>query len=478
MASTSQLSSAGVSRIVAVTSCKGGVGKSTVSLGLALALRNLGLSVGLLDADVHGPSLPSLLGNEAAEAEIIGAGKRLRPIHAAGIAAMSWGYLPRHLTHVDNILTRSPSVLSPADSPSSSSLASSSCGATVLRGRETARVAVHLALGTQWNATTATEMAEVAAGTTIDETNGSNSSSTSSTGSIDDDGDDEVEIPTGPPLDVLVVDMPPGTGDVSLGLLASLPLTGAVVVTSPSQLAVADVEKGMEMLARLEVPLMGIVENFAWQEGGGGGFQSQHHQRLTTSMLRSALQQWLPQLSPEGAAAAQVVMGELDQQQEAQKDEQHDQEQHQQHRCEPFGPSNLAELLDLARRQAGPAAVSAAPAVAPRNLAGPPAGESTSTMSPVEGFQLPLCSSLGASAVAASLDGGQSARTTTTTTDDATSQAFAGMAAHVWDRLQQEPTSSAARHNATTLQVGDKSVSELQSWHRFLHRLKHNHYTV
>ena len=136
---------AGVTRVLAVTSCKGGVGKSTVALQLALALRTNGMRVGLLDADIHGPSLPSFLPPTVAPAQFYG--DRLAPVQALGLACMSWGFVPRELTHVANSHTQ----------------------ATVLRGRDTASVAVQLALGTQWDL------------------NGK--------------------------LDVLVVDMPPGTGD-------------------------------------------------------------------------------------------------------------------------------------------------------------------------------------------------------------------------------------------------------------------------
>uniref|UniRef100_A0A7S4UQB3 Uncharacterized protein n=1 Tax=Alexandrium monilatum TaxID=311494 RepID=A0A7S4UQB3_9DINO len=252
----------GVTRTLAVSSCKGGVGKSSVSLRLALALQRLGMRVGLLDADVHGPSLPALLpplpSVELAKEKLVNG--RLRPLQALGLECMSWGFLPRERTHYSG-------------------------EATVLRGHWAARVAVQLALGTQWDA----------AG----------------------------------PLDVLVLDMPPGTGDVQLALLNSLSRSAAVVVSTPSPLALPDVTKGVEMLTQAGVPLVAVVENFAWQESS-----------LSKEDVCAALQQWRKDLPPDASAAAERLLDAL---------ERLPLPAARIRSGAPFGESSLAELVELAR---------------------------------------------------------------------------------------------------------------------------------
>jgi ATP-binding protein involved in chromosome partitioning len=175
----------GVASIIAVASGKGGVGKSTVAVNLALALKANGLRVGILDADIYGPSLPRLL-NLKGRPEAIG-GRTLKPMEAYGIKAMSMGFLVEEETPM---IWRGPMVVSALSQ--------------MLR--------------------------EVAWGE----------------------------------LDVLVVDMPPGTGDAQLTMAQQVPLAGAVIVSTPQDLALIDARKGLNMFRRVDVPPLGIVENMSY----------------------------------------------------------------------------------------------------------------------------------------------------------------------------------------------------------------------
>lgn len=177
----------GVKHIIAVASGKGGVGKSTTAINLALGLQNQGLKVGVLDADIYGPSLPRLVGiSEKPEAE----GRMLIPMQAFGLKVMSIGFLVAEDTPM---IWRGPMVISALTQ--------------LLR--------------------------EVAWGT-------------------DDD-----------PLDVLVVDMPPGTGDAQLTMAQQVPLSGAVIVSTPQDLSLIDARKGLNMFNKVSVPIIGIVENMS-----------------------------------------------------------------------------------------------------------------------------------------------------------------------------------------------------------------------
>lgn len=176
----------GVDAIVAVASGKGGVGKSTVSVNLALALKANGLNVGILDADIYGPSLPRLL-NLRDKRPQIKSGRILEPLEAEGLKAMSIGFLVEEETPM---IWRGPMVVS----------------ALSQMLREVA-----------WE-----------------------------------------------PLDILVVDMPPGTGDAQLTMAQQVPLAGAVIVSTPQDLALIDARKGLNMFRRVEVPLLGIVENMSY----------------------------------------------------------------------------------------------------------------------------------------------------------------------------------------------------------------------
>ncbi len=170
--------------IIAVGSGKGGVGKSTTAVNLAVALAQLGARVGVLDADVYGPSVPMMLG--LSERPQSPDGKTLQPLQAHGVLAMSIGLLVE------------------ADTP------------MIWRGPMATSALTQLLDDTQW-------------------------------------GD----------LDYLVVDLPPGTGDIALTLAQKIPVAGAVVVTTPQDVATLDAQKALRMFEKVKVPVLGIVENMA-----------------------------------------------------------------------------------------------------------------------------------------------------------------------------------------------------------------------
>ncbi|MDO8876765.1 MAG: Mrp/NBP35 family ATP-binding protein, partial [Pseudolabrys sp.] len=175
----------GVEAIIAVASGKGGVGKSTTSVNLALGLRDLGLKVGMLDADIYGPSLPKLFAIKE-KPETVG-GTRLKPIERYGLKIMSIGFL---IDEETPMIWRGPMVIS----------------AITQMLREV-----------EWGK-----------------------------------------------LDVLVVDMPPGTGDAQLTMAQQVPLKGAVIVSTPQDLALLDARRGVAMFKRVNVPVLGVVENMSY----------------------------------------------------------------------------------------------------------------------------------------------------------------------------------------------------------------------
>ena len=175
----------GVDVVIAVASGKGGVGKSTTAVNLALGLRDLGLKVGMLDADIYGPSLPKLLAIKE-KPQTVG-GTRLKPIERYGLTVMSIGFL---IDEETPMIWRGPMVMS----------------AITQMLREV-----------EWGK-----------------------------------------------LDIMVVDMPPGTGDAQLTMAQQVPLKGAVIVSTPQDLALIDARRGVSMFKRVNVPVLGVVENMSY----------------------------------------------------------------------------------------------------------------------------------------------------------------------------------------------------------------------
>ncbi len=179
-----------VKNIIAVSSGKGGVGKSATALNLAIALKTQGARVGILDADIYGPSIPIMLGTQNEHPESPD-NKIMRPVMAHGLASNSIGYLVQN----DH--------------------------ASIWRGPMASKALSQLLTETQW-----------------------------------------------PMLDYLIVDMPPGTGDIQLTMCQQLPLTSAIVVTTPQDIALSDAAKGIAMFDKLDIPVLGIIENMSYFECG------------------------------------------------------------------------------------------------------------------------------------------------------------------------------------------------------------------
>lgn len=203
-----------VKNIIAVGSGKGGVGKSTVSINLALALTKEGAKVGMLDADIYGPSQPAMLGTMGQKPPL--AGRMLQPIERHGLQSMSIGYL---------IDEQAP---------------------MVWRGPMIGKALQQLLHDTHWDA-----------------------------------------------LDYLIIDLPPGTGDIQLTLCQKIPVSGAVIVTTPQDLALLDVRRACEMFHKLNVPILGVIENMSiyhcsqcgheehlFGEGGGEKLAKQYNMPL------------------------------------------------------------------------------------------------------------------------------------------------------------------------------------------------------
>jgi len=174
----------GIKNVIAVSSGKGGVGKSTTAVNLALALHVEGANVGLLDADVYGPSQPQMLGHHGRP--VSHDGKTLEPVRRYGLATMSVGYLIEE------------------DTP------------MIWRGPMVTQAFQQLLSDTNWGE-----------------------------------------------LDYLVVDLPPGTGDIQLTLVQRIPVAGAIIITTPQDIALLDARKGLRMFQRVSVPVLGIIENMS-----------------------------------------------------------------------------------------------------------------------------------------------------------------------------------------------------------------------
>ncbi len=186
-----------IQNVILVSSGKGGVGKSTTTVNLALALQKLGLKVGVLDADIYGPSIPTMLGN-AGRTPMIEA-ENFVPLDAYGMAVLSIG----HLTGDNNT-------------------------PVAWRGPKATGALMQLFNQTLW-----------------------------------------------PDLDVLMIDMPPGTGDIQLTLAQRIPVTGAVIVTTPQNVALMDATKGIELFNKVQIPVMGVIENMSTHICSNCGYEEQ-----------------------------------------------------------------------------------------------------------------------------------------------------------------------------------------------------------
>lgn len=175
----------GVSRIIAIGSGKGGVGKTTVAVNLAIALSQMGQRVGLIDADIYGPNVPLMMGSS--QQPRVGADNRIEPNITHGVKTISIGYI------------------SPGDKP------------LVMRGPMLHQIIRQFLQQVNWGE-----------------------------------------------LDTLIIDLPPGTGDVVISLVQTVPLTGAVIVSTPSDVSLQDARKALEMFAQVNVEVLGIVENMSF----------------------------------------------------------------------------------------------------------------------------------------------------------------------------------------------------------------------
>jgi ATP-binding protein involved in chromosome partitioning len=209
---------ANIKNVIAVASGKGGVGKSTTAVNLALALLKENKTVGILDADIYGPSIPLMLG--VSERPHVTQDKKIKPLMAHGLQSMSIGYLVEGKT------------------------------AMVWRGPMATGALQQLINDTLWDN-----------------------------------------------LDYLVLDLPPGTGDIQLTLVQKIPITGAVIVTTPQDLALLDARRAIEMFNKVKVPVLGIVENMSqhicsqcghaeaiFGEGGGENIAAEYHTELLAQL--------------------------------------------------------------------------------------------------------------------------------------------------------------------------------------------------
>lgn len=256
-----------IQNVILVSSGKGGVGKSTTTVNLALALQQLGLKVGVLDADIYGPSIPTMLGN-AGKTPLI-ENEHFVPLDAYGMAVLSIGHLiGEHNTPV------------------------------AWRGPKATGALMQLFNQTLW-----------------------------------------------PDLDVLVIDMPPGTGDIQLTLAQRIPVTGALIVTTPQNVALMDATKGIELFNKVNIPVLGVIENMSthicsncgheeqiFGTGGGDQLSTQYQIPLLGRLpldakIREHADQGTPSVIAKDTAAesylniAQAVLQQMDKLPKRQKDD-------------------------------------------------------------------------------------------------------------------------------------------------------------
>lgn len=239
-----------IKNIIAVASGKGGVGKSTTSVNLALALAAEGAAVGILDADIYGPSQPRMLGSQAQPESQDG--RSMEPVMSYGLQSMSIGYL------IDD------------ESP------------MIWRGPMVTQALEQLLRDTNWR-----------------------------------------------DLDYLVIDLPPGTGDTQLTLAQKIPVTGAVIVTTPQDIALLDARKGLKMFQKVEVPVLGVIENMSthicsqcgheehiFGEGGGQKMAQQYDIDLLGALpldmsIRAAVDEGKPTVAAEPAGRLAIVYRDI-----------------------------------------------------------------------------------------------------------------------------------------------------------------------
>ncbi|MDR2062125.1 MAG: iron-sulfur cluster carrier protein ApbC [Acinetobacter sp.] len=256
-----------IQNVILVSSGKGGVGKSTTTVNLALALQQLGLKVGVLDADIYGPSIPTMLGN-AGKTPLI-ENEHFVPLDAYGMAVLSIGHL-----------------IGEQNTP------------VAWRGPKATGALMQLFNQTLW-----------------------------------------------PDLDVLVIDMPPGTGDIQLTLAQRIPVTGAVIVTTPQNVALMDATKGIELFNKVNIPVLGVIENMSthicsncgheeqiFGTGGGDQLSTQYQIPLLGRLpldakIREHADQGTPSVIAKDTAAesylniAQAVLQQMDKLPKRQKDD-------------------------------------------------------------------------------------------------------------------------------------------------------------